>query len=30
MDPKLILLMGGISFTLVLVAVTVMGFGIEI
>jgi flagellar protein FlaJ len=30
MDPKLILLMGGISFAVVLVAVTVMGFGIEI
>jgi len=30
MDPKLILLMGGVSFALVLVIVTVMGFGIEI
>ncbi len=30
MDPRLILLMGGISFAVVLVAVTVMGFGIEI
>ncbi len=30
MDPKLILLMGGVSFVLMLVIVTVMGFGIEI